>query len=876
MNQPIDIISENNLYFHDINSCKSHYLVKKNTNKRYKFFCQTHFTAGDYDQFNLNRDFINGSTPFKNINNNKLFSKYKFNFYKKFISNSSSVNNTFKYIFNKFKKGIFVKIRDNKIVTFLPFSKVNFINEWNMNIKLDKKWNNYEELFTYVNKIEGYTFHKKHINNYSEQWYGNNFLFRYEFPINENDSGIHQIHDMLIELCRLKSVPDIEFFINKRDFPLLRNDETESYEELFPNNTKIISHLYDSYSPILSMSSTQKHADIPIPTWEDWTMISNIEDNKYFKKPCKNYNYTFNHDWKTKKPIAVFRGSSTGHGIDINTNLRLKVSYISQIQKPTYQNNQIIDAGITSWNIRPRVVNSFVDTINVESTKITLSEFMSPIQQSNYKYIINIDGHSSAYRLSLELGMGSVILLVDSKYKLWIHQLLKPYIHYVPVKNDLSNLEKQIKWCINNDDKCKKIAQNNIKFYKKYISKDSMLNFMQSLLISLKKHSGFYIYNYKNIFDYYLEKQKTILAQYKSNLKYEILNEESKIKFIKYNTNTCILKTKCDNRNREFINEIFILMNAINKLTDKIPNFSKLIAFDDDHMIIKNINGITFDTWLRNHYNFTDYISILSQITLALLIAQEKYGFIHYDLYPWNIMIKTYDSVQKITYKIKNRDIIINTKIIPVIIDYGRSTIIHDNMQYGIVKLFNYSSIHDIITILISSINTIIIKHNLDKYNIKLILKLSEFIANNNYVKRNTIDSIGFLKKFTSNAKKFNEMLYSDKHELNNLTIYDFLTFLSQFNKSIKNIYYEFRNKSNICFDEYTFSNPEKVIKILKTFNNKSNNLLYNCNKNQFIHNINVFMKNDYKILKENGINVDLYESIFEKIHQYIIKLDNF
>ena len=39
---------------------------------------------------------------------------------------------------------------------------------------------------------------------------------------------------MLIELCRLKSVPDIEFFINKRDFPLINkygNVFKKSFEE---------------------------------------------------------------------------------------------------------------------------------------------------------------------------------------------------------------------------------------------------------------------------------------------------------------------------------------------------------------------------------------------------------------------------------------------------------------------------------------------------------------------------------------------------------------------------------------------------------------------------------------------------------------------
>ena len=32
--------------------------------------------------------------------------------------------------------------------------------------------------------------------------------------------------------------------------------------------------------------------------------------------------------------------------------------------------------------------------------------------------------------------------------------------HYVPIKNDFSDLNEKIEWCINNDDKCKKISEN--------------------------------------------------------------------------------------------------------------------------------------------------------------------------------------------------------------------------------------------------------------------------------------------------------------------------------------------------------------------------------------------------------------------------------
>ena len=42
--------------------------------------------------------------------------------------------------------------------------------------------------------------------------------------------------------------------------------------------------------------------------------------------------------------------------------------------------------------------------------------------------------------------------------------------HYIPIKEDLSDLFDQIMWCRNNDSTCKLIAENSYKFYMDYIN----------------------------------------------------------------------------------------------------------------------------------------------------------------------------------------------------------------------------------------------------------------------------------------------------------------------------------------------------------------------------------------------------------------------
>ena len=54
--------------------------------------------------------------------------------------------------------------------------------------------------------------------------------------------------------------------------------------------------------------------------------------------------------------------------------------------------------------------------------------------------------------------LGSVILKVAPRQvadRMWYFDLLEPYVDHVPVKADLSDLEDQIRWCRNNDEKVK-------------------------------------------------------------------------------------------------------------------------------------------------------------------------------------------------------------------------------------------------------------------------------------------------------------------------------------------------------------------------------------------------------------------------------------
>ena len=109
----------------------------------------------------------------------------------------------------------------------------------------------------------------------------------------------------------------------------------------------------------------------------------------------------------------------------------------------------------------------FNDPNELKEKGVNLVEYVDQEEQKKYKYVIYIEGNSAAYRLSYMLSNDYVVLIVKSKFKLWYEELLKEYEHYVPIKEDLSDLSEIIKWCKQNDSKCKEIMINANNFCRK-------------------------------------------------------------------------------------------------------------------------------------------------------------------------------------------------------------------------------------------------------------------------------------------------------------------------------------------------------------------------------------------------------------------------
>lgn len=794
---------------------------KIQTNPRYQSFTQSIFTAGDEDQFDNNRKKGSLISGYIDLSNN-MFSNLRLeNIWNKYENlDCRSVYNTFRYMFYKFKKGIFVRIENNKLVTYLPFSNARYVNELSELIKADpKQYKSIQELIDRSSILGGYRpSNTKAIP--IDEWIPNNSIFRYEYQKNEGDNNVETIRNMIDKLCSERSLPDIEFFINRRDYPLLKRNGTEPYNHAYGTSFKpLMSHKYDNYSPILSGSIGDDNADILFPTYEDWARASYQENGNVFPKSCRTYpNIENGVKWADKKSIAVFRGSTTGAGTTPETNQRLNALELS-LKYPSY-----LDIGITKWNLRPRKYESDNYLRTIERLSYPLSNSLSLQEQSNkYKYILNLEGHVSAYRLSYELSSGSVVLLAGSKWKMWYSDLLEPYIHYVPIKADLSDLIDRINWCRDNDDECELIADTAKQFYIDYLSTKGILDYLQNELVQLSKTIGYYKYLPESPSTIIRDIEAKYISNIKSNdtiypyqfpqgprcigrldgslivfrskdttltfIKNIFKNNNGSIDLFKTKQGIYVVRKRANNidKEREHNHEVFIGLTTINKLVSKVPNFAYVYGnkpdvdendFHKNDVYIEYINGITLSQWiLSDAFNFTDLVKILMQVNLAIKTAQDYSSFVHYDLYPWNIMIQIIPGEPiKFQYPIdygyyEYEPYLFETNIIPVIIDFGKSRAVvyngEDNgmIDHGIVNTgFGGHQMLDTITLLYS-----IIKEFAD----------TKFTANE---KKWLLSYINQLKLPVTNISKwskysalFNEIEKVDR----NINPYNFVVYLS-------------------------------------------------------------------------------------------------
>ncbi|SPP83006.1 O-glucosyltransferase rumi [Drosophila guanche] len=228
------------------------------------------------------------------------------------------------------------------------------------------------------------------------------------------------------------TLPNMDLVINTRDYPQVNT--------AWGNGGQ---------GPILSFSKTKDHRDIMYPAWTFWaggpaTKLHPRGIGRWDLMREKLEKHAAAIPWSQKRELGFFRGSRTS---DERDSLILLSRRSPELVEAQYTKNQ-------GWK-------SPKDTLDAPP-----ADEVSFEDHCKYKYLFNFRGVAASFRLKHLFLCQSLIFHVGDEWQEFFYDQLKPWVHYVPLKNYPSEQEYEqlLTFFRKNDALAQEIAQRGRDF----------------------------------------------------------------------------------------------------------------------------------------------------------------------------------------------------------------------------------------------------------------------------------------------------------------------------------------------------------------------------------------------------------------------------
>jgi hypothetical protein len=375
-------------------------------------------------------------------------------------------------------KRIELKIFEKNIKKFYGKNYINILkNKYpNDKVKIIKK------LYKLLNKQKDNTCTKKYnqidMTNLNDIVLMNNLIWQWEHSYFQSDYYSSTYFNLFNYVISKQNIKNKVYFINYFDRPVLH----KKYKFYLYNTFE--KHNIKNYMKIYSPSSSDDYEDIPIPTPDLWEMVTDMSFGDTCRKIYNQKPLEVNQNNKIEQ--IFFRGSNTSiYPNDVNNNQRLNLlKYIDSIKNkypPDFFNvgiNTLTKTSIITDN--GELVYSDINKIKKQFENFKLVDFIPMYEQSKYKFILDIDGVSTSWRLPYYMQMNSPILKLQSEFYEYYYKFneFNSCVEFFTI----NNFEEKIQLLINNKKYVNKINKNSAKFFNKYFNRNAIVKYMIKII----------------------------------------------------------------------------------------------------------------------------------------------------------------------------------------------------------------------------------------------------------------------------------------------------------------------------------------------------------------------------------------------------------
>lgn len=183
--------------------------------------------------------------------------------------------------------------------------------------------------------------------------------------------------------------------------------------------------------------------------------------------------------WGEKLPLAMWRGSLTDIGIP-NTGIFVPGFRSCPRYRICILDREWVDGGLLGSEC-PQM-----DQLLLQDG--VMKAGASKKEHLLFKYLPVLDGHMCTYPgYQWRLLSNSLTLKQESDQEQWFYSALQPYVHYIPIANDMSDLIDKIRWAQSHEKEVLQIIQNAREFSENHLlTEDDYLY----LYLALKYYSS--------------------------------------------------------------------------------------------------------------------------------------------------------------------------------------------------------------------------------------------------------------------------------------------------------------------------------------------------------------------------------------------------
>jgi hypothetical protein len=205
-----------------------------------------------------------------------------------------------------------------------------------------------------------------------------------------------------------------------------------------------------------------------------------IQDDEYSRELIAIENASNAVAFEQRLNVIKWRGSLHGPDYPNLENCRDFPRY--ELLMTSLKHPAILDARLITYNNVSG--NTSADTLRRQLQDI----FGNPAEELpaeafvRYKYLVSVDGVASAWKRVPTILASRSVLLLQHRWNQYFYPGLTPWVHYVPLKDDISDLVERYEWLLTHQLDAKRIADNGKEFAKEILQPTALERYFAEII----------------------------------------------------------------------------------------------------------------------------------------------------------------------------------------------------------------------------------------------------------------------------------------------------------------------------------------------------------------------------------------------------------